>query len=77
MTKQGMVIKRQVFVGTKSEHEGVCLRTADRDYILRRRGGNAYADTIWDSLIGVNITATGDIITHTFLVDNWEPAVLS
>lgn len=72
MTKAGKVIKKQVNVGSKSEHEAVVLATSDGDYVLRRRDGNAYADTVWASLVGSRIIATGDIHAATFIVDSWE-----
>ena len=71
MTLIGKVLKKQVAKGSKSEHNAVILVTNDREFNLRRLGGNAFQDDILDSLIDQEITAHGTIHNYTFIMNNW------
>jgi hypothetical protein len=51
---------------------GVVLRTAAGDeYILRRRGGNAFHDTELERLVGSRITGLGLVKNRTFIIDEF------
>ena len=68
----GMVTHAHLSPGSKSEHEGVVLRTVQGDqFILRRAGGNAFRDDALEQLVGRTITGTGVIAGQTFIMDDW------
>jgi len=70
----GAVIRRAVAKGSKSEHEAVVLRTPEGDeYVLRRRGGNAFRDPELDNLVGSSISADGLVAGQTFIMHSWTP----
>ena len=51
---------------------GVALRTESGDeYVLRRRGGNAFQDDTLEKLVGTTITATGLVADNTFIMKDW------
>jgi hypothetical protein len=72
MQLRGKVVRKSVGAGSKSERAAVVLVTADGEYVLRRSGGNAFADPELDALVGAKIRATGTLHGYTFLVDSWE-----
>ena len=72
MQLRGKVVRKPVGAGSKSDRAAVVLVTPDAEYVLRRRGGNAFADPELDALVGVTIRATGTLHGYTFLVDSWE-----
>jgi hypothetical protein len=72
MQLRGKVVRKTVAIGSKSEHAAVVLVTADAEYVLRRSGGNAFADPELDALVGETIRASGTLHGYTFLVDSWE-----
>ena len=67
-TYSGSVVKRPFGVGTKSEHDAVFLVTKDKQYVLRRQGGNAFHDPALEQLIGKQIQCTGTVIGYTLLI---------
>ena len=70
----GTVFKKIFARGSKSEHEAVCLRTGEEEFVLRRRGGNAFSDPALDKLVGKEIEADGEVVGHTLLLDSWSEA---
>jgi hypothetical protein len=69
----GTVIRKPVAVGSKSERAAVVLRTQEGgEYILRRRGGNAFSDAQLDKLVGSSIAADGRIFGQTFIMNTWS-----
>jgi hypothetical protein len=69
----GMVTLAEIAKGSKSEHAGVVLRTAKgQEYILRRRGGNAFKDDALEALIGRTITGEGLVFDRNFIVDTFS-----
>jgi hypothetical protein len=72
MQLRGEVAKRVVARGSKSEREAVVLITADAEYVLRRTGGNAFADPELDALVGKTLRAEGTVHGYTFLMDRWQ-----
>ncbi len=69
----GSVIRKAVAQGSKSEHDAVILRTPDGgEYILRRRGGNAFRDEQLDRLVGSSITADGIVAGQVFIMNSWD-----
>ena len=68
----GAVTRVRVAPGSKSEHLAVVLRTPrGAEYVLRRRGGNAFQDDVLETLVGATITATGLVADNTFIVTDW------
>ena len=68
----GMVTRTRIAPGSKSNRVGVALRTESGDeYVLRRRGGNAFQDDTLEKLVGTTITATGLVADNTFVIKDW------
>jgi len=54
---------------------GVVLRTAAGDeYVLRRRGGNAFHDAVLERLVGATITGLGSVANRHFIMDEFTVA---
>jgi hypothetical protein len=69
----GTVTRAHVAQGSKSEHLGVVLRTATgEEFVLRRRGGNAFRDEALDRLVGATITGVGLATDGTFIMDEFS-----
>ena len=64
----GTVEKRRFGKGSKSERDAIFLVTPDRDYVLRRQGGNPYHDPEIEGLIGKQVRCTGIVTGYTLLV---------
>lgn len=69
-TYAGSVVKRPFGVGTKSEHDAIFLVTKDKEYVLRRQGGNAFHDPELEQLVGKQVQCTGTVTGYTLLVTN-------
>ena len=70
--RTGAVLRQVVAPGSKSEHDAVILEAEDQAYILRRVGGNPFADEVLDDLVGKRIEANGMIHGSTFLMSDWN-----
>lgn len=70
----GQVVKRPVAAGSKSARDAVMLVTAEHEYVLRRQGGNPFADPVLDELVGQRIECEGKVHGYTFLMSQWKPA---
>jgi len=57
MKLKGKVAKKQLYAGTKSEHEGLVLITSDGEFKLQRKGGNPFWDDVLAELEGKEIEA--------------------
>jgi hypothetical protein len=69
----GTVARAQIAPGSKSEHRGVVLRTATgEEYVLRRRGGNAFRDEALERLVGATITGEGLVTNQNFIMDEFS-----
>jgi hypothetical protein len=69
---EGDVVRRRMGVGSKSERDAVVIDTGDATFVLRRRGGNAFADPQLDALVGRRARLEGTSMSATFVVDRWE-----
>ena len=68
----GTVTSARVAAGSKSDRVAVVLRAdSGAEYILRRRGGNAFRDDVLEGLVGTTITGTGLLADQTFIMDSW------
>lgn len=68
----GLVCKRPIGGGSKSARDAVCLLTNDGQYVLRRQGGNAFADAELEGLIGKHIRGVGFTRDYTLILTSWE-----
>jgi hypothetical protein len=66
------VIKKLLYAGTKSEHEGLVLVTADGEFKLQRQGGNPFWDEILAELEGKEIEAKGTLRETRFTMSHWS-----
>jgi hypothetical protein len=66
---EGTVTRRDVGAGSKSEHVAVVIDVGAVFYLLRSRGGNAFADPALDLLVGHRVRLEGTAMTTTFVID--------
>jgi hypothetical protein len=69
---EGNVVRRRVGAGSKSERDAVVIDTADTSFVLRRQGGNAFADPDLDALVGRRVRLEGTAMATTFVIDRWQ-----
>ena len=69
-TYSGSVVKRPFGIGSKSERDAILLVTKDKEYVLRRQGGNAFADPALEQLVGKQVQCTGTVTGYTLLVSD-------
>lgn len=67
----GTVIQKRFAQGSKSDHEAIWLDCGDIQYVLRRPGGNPFADAELSALIGKRIRAQGTVVDYTFFLNEW------
>lgn len=67
----GKVILKTFAKGSKSEHLAVYLETADKKYVLRRRGGNPFYDPELQNIVGKTIRCTGTVSEYMLLISDW------
>jgi hypothetical protein len=70
---EGLVVKKRIAVGSKSERDAVVLETRDAELVLRRKGGNAFSDPVLDQLVGTRISGEGRRTGYTLILDEWRP----
>ena len=63
-----------VAAGSKSEHDAVVLATTSGEFVLRRLGGNPFADPEIDALVGRSLRFTGELRGSTLIVSSWTDA---
>jgi hypothetical protein len=68
----GEVIKKILYPGTKSEHEGLVLATVEGEFKLRRQGGNPFHDKTLDRLEGEKIEGEGILRGNQFVMSAWK-----
>ena len=71
MERSGLVIRKQVAAGSKSERPAVLLQSEGNEYVLRIMGGNAFHDERLEALVGKRIRARGEQHGYTFLMQDW------
>ena len=70
----GQVVKRPFGAGSKSARPAVMLVTPEGDFVLRRRGGNPFADPDLDRLVGKRICGEGVLHGYTLIMSEWREA---
>jgi len=68
----GQVTKHLAAKGSKSERQATFLETDEGTYLLRRRGGNPFADSKLDDLVGKRVRAKGILTEHTLIMSDWD-----
>lgn len=71
MRISGRVVKKRLYAGTKSEHEGLVLVTAEGEFKLLRKGGNPFWDETLAELEGKVIEAEGTLRETRFTTARW------
>jgi hypothetical protein len=72
MKLSGRVTKGRLYIGTKSEHEGLLLLTPEGEFKLRRQGGNPFWDDTIASLEGKEIEGEGILRKGQFIMSRWR-----
>ncbi len=72
MRCSGRIVKKMFAPGSKSEHEAVFLVTEDREFPLRRLGGNPFRDEELERLVGHQIRCEGNVAGATFIMSQWD-----
>jgi len=72
MKIRGHVIKKKLYAGSKSEHEGLVLVTPQGEYKLRRQGGNSFWDEELTPLEGKEIECEGLLRGNQFIMTRWK-----
>lgn len=72
MELTGTVVKKVFGRGSKSERPAVWLVTHDGEFVLRRAGGNPFADPELDKLVGKRIRCQGNVVDYTLLMSDWS-----
>jgi hypothetical protein len=71
MKLRGRVVKKRLFAGSKSEHEGLILVTPEGEFKLQRKGGNPFWDETLSELEGREIEAEGTLKETRFIASDW------
>ena len=69
--RSGRVSRQLVAPGSKSEREAVVLDTDAGQFVLRRVGGNPFADPQLDDLVGKTVRAVGEVHGPDFIMSEW------
>ncbi len=66
-------VKEDIFAkGSKSEHKAIFIKTADANYVLRRKIGPAYADSKLLRYVGHDVQCKGFLVNNTVLAEQIE-----
>lgn len=67
----GRVERQRLAAGSKSDHLGMVLVTAQGErHVLRLLGGNPFREPALEALAGRTVTLTGHLRENFFLLDN-------
>lgn len=72
MKKKGLVQRKRVAVGSKSEHDAIVLKTSRGEWTLRRVGGNPFSDPELNRLVGLVIECEGAQHQQYFIMSKWN-----
>ena len=72
MKFQGKVIRQQVGLGSKSEHQAVMLLTPEGPLKLRRPQGNPFQDPVLEKLVGQEIACNGEVYRGQLMLADWH-----
>lgn len=66
---RGRVTRGEYGKGSKSEREAVFIETAQGTFLLRRKGGPAFADPSLDQLVGHEVECDGFLVETSLLAE--------
>ena len=69
---EGLVSRRRINVGSKSEHDATVIATDEGEFKLRRQGGHPFSDPEVQALAGKRIRARGFLSAGQFLMERYE-----
>ncbi|MFZ0328061.1 MAG: hypothetical protein WBP64_13170 [Nitrososphaeraceae archaeon] len=69
---RGRIKLGQYGTGSKSEREAVFIETADARYILRRKTGPVFNDTMLTEYVGHEVDCDGFLVGKTLLAERIE-----
>ena len=69
---RGQVTRGEYGAGSKSERTAVFIDTGRGRYLLRRKGGPAFADAALDRYIGQTVECDGFLLDTTLLAERIE-----
>jgi len=72
MEYEGLVVRKRINIGSKSEHDATVLATEDGEFKLRRQGGHPFSDSDVQALVGKRIRAKGVVSAGQFIIDTYE-----
>ncbi len=71
MTYTGLIQRKKLDEGSKSEREATVLVSAGTEYVLRRRGGNPFeVDETLDDFVGKEVECDGVLQDFTLIFDS-------
>lgn len=73
MRVSGLVQRTAIGAGSKTEHTAISVITPAGEYVLRRRGGNAFTDPELEKLVGKQVEFEGVLHGYTLIVAEWQP----
>jgi hypothetical protein len=68
----GRISLEKMLKGSKSEHAGYVLQTADARYKLRRKGGNPFQDDYFKPYNNKSVRVEGIVLNNQFFVEKIE-----
>jgi hypothetical protein len=69
---RGLVTRRRVARGSKSERTAVVLRTPERNFVLRRQGGHPFRDPRLEALVGKTVECDGFLHGSVLIMSHWR-----
>jgi hypothetical protein len=72
MVVEGIVVRKRINLGSKSEHEASVLVTSEGEFKLRRSGGHPFTDPEVHALVGQRIRAEGFVTAGQFIMTRYE-----
>ena len=73
----GKVILGKFGKGSKSEHDAVYLDIGEKQYRLKRKGGNPFHDPTLHKLIGKEIKAMGRLTPYFFEIGDKKVKIIT
>ena len=68
MKVTGIVARKTLSAGSKSERDGYCLITPDKEYIVQEIGANPFTSNNLQLLVGKEVELEGTIDGNRFLI---------
>lgn len=69
---RGRVTRGDYGKGSKSEREAVFIETAQGSFLLRRKGGPAFADPSLEQFVSHEVECDGFLVATTLIADRIE-----